>query len=72
VVVDYVCEGSYDLIKKITFVYPITAESTIHTHPTVCSLELSAVYFQPTSNVFFLHKSANGTFSRLFSANGCV
>jgi hypothetical protein len=35
---------------------------------TACSLELSAAYFQPASSVFFSHKSANSTFSHLFSA----
>jgi hypothetical protein len=33
-----------------------------------CSLKLSAAYFQPASNVFLSHKSANGTFNRLFLA----
>jgi hypothetical protein len=32
------------------------------------SLELSAAYFQSANSVFLLHKSANGIFSRLFSA----
>jgi hypothetical protein len=32
------------------------------------SLELSVAYFQPASSVFLSHKSANSTFSRLFSA----
>jgi hypothetical protein len=34
----------------------------------VCSLELSAAYFQSASSVFLSHKSANSIFSRLFSA----
>jgi hypothetical protein len=33
-----------------------------------CSLELSAAYFQLPNSVFLSHKSANNTFSRLFSA----
>jgi hypothetical protein len=32
-----------------------------------CSFELSVAYFQPVSSVFLSHKSANSTFSRLFS-----
>jgi hypothetical protein len=32
------------------------------------SLELSAAYFQSASSVFLSHRSANSTFSRLFSA----
>jgi hypothetical protein len=32
-----------------------------------CLLELSAAYFQPASIVFLSHKSANSTFSCLFS-----
>jgi hypothetical protein len=34
----------------------------------VCSLELSAAYFQSASSIFLSHKSANSTFGRLFSA----
>jgi hypothetical protein len=33
-----------------------------------CSLELSAAYFQLASSIFSHNKSANITFSRLFSA----
>jgi hypothetical protein len=35
---------------------------------TACSLEFLAAYFQPASSVFLSHKSADSTFSRLFSA----
>jgi hypothetical protein len=34
---------------------------------TACSLELSAAYFQPANSIFLSYKSANSTFSHLFS-----
>jgi hypothetical protein len=37
-----------------------------------CLLELSATYFQSASSVFLSHKSANSTFSSLFSTQGIV
>jgi hypothetical protein len=43
-------------------------EDKTFNHGAACSLELSAAYFQSANGVFLSHKSANGTFSRLFSA----